>query len=244
MGQRKGVGMVEVGMGRSAGDPHGRQDTAPGQLARTMGRWQVGWGLARHFPPATLVAGGLVVMVGERGREVEYVVLYPSAQRPLAQLAASTPGAWFTAVTLDREATEGVVSAAGLTLAPTEWLMRRDLADYPEAQLPDGYQSEVRTEGQVVTARIFTDDGLLAASGRMAVPGTDAVADKIMTVPEHRRRGLGSVVMSELVAAARRRGAVTGLLIASAAGRKLYEAAGWDTVADVVIAQRAASEAR
>lgn len=71
----------------------------------------------------------------------------------------------------------------------------------------------------------------------MAVVGTDAIADRIETVPEHRRRGLGSVVMSSLVENAMAHGATTGILVATADGQQLYSALGWTTRATVLIAQ-------
>jgi predicted GNAT family acetyltransferase len=71
----------------------------------------------------------------------------------------------------------------------------------------------------------------------MAVVGTDAVADQIMTAPTHRRRGLGSALMGGLAQAAVAIGARTGLLIASADGQRLYSALGWQRRADVRIFQ-------
>ncbi|MDO3701713.1 GNAT family N-acetyltransferase [Micromonospora sp. C28SCA-DRY-2] len=43
----------------------------------------------------------------------------------------------------------------------------------------------------------------------------------------HRRRGLGSVVMAALHRHAARRGARTGILVATDEGRALYQRLGW-----------------
>jgi ribosomal protein S18 acetylase RimI-like enzyme len=76
-----------------------------------------------------------------------------------------------------------------------------------------------------------------AASGRMTVIGTDAVADMISTEPAHRRRGLGRAVMGALVAEAVEQGATDGLLVASPDGLELYRALGWSVAADMVFAR-------
>ncbi|WP_433295746.1 GNAT family N-acetyltransferase [Actinoplanes sp. CA-030573] len=78
--------------------------------------------------------------------------------------------------------------------------------------------------------------GVEAAHGTMGLSGRDAVADRILTAPGHRRRGLARVVMGALAEAAAAAGAEHGLLIASEEGRHLYAALGWRAVADVLIA--------
>ena len=79
--------------------------------------------------------------------------------------------------------------------------------------------------------------GAVVSSGRMAVFGEDAVADRIETDSAHRRRGLASAVMASLVEAAAARGARRGILIASIDGLRLYRSLGWKVVADIVIAR-------
>jgi predicted GNAT family acetyltransferase len=116
--------------------------------------------------------------------------------------------------------------------------MTTDLTGHPRhTALESPYVCDVRTEGSVITVSIHDDAGELAACGQVGLAGTDAVADRIETMPEHRRRGLGSAVMSALTAEALRQGARTGLLIASADGQHLYSALGWERLADAVIAQ-------
>ena len=207
---------------------------------RLMSRWQRGWGQSRRFPPPVHVDGGLVVHIGEPGREVEYIALTTATavHRSLAALAARAHGSWLTAPTRDRGATAAIAEQAGLELSGPEWLMSRTLDGHPGAELAHGYQIEVEHDAGVLVAEVFATDGSLAAQGRIAVRGTDAVADQFHTAPTHRRRGLGRTVMAALVDEARRRGAHTGLLIASPDGRRLYDALGWRTVADIVVATR------
>jgi hypothetical protein len=69
------------------------------------------------------------------------------------------------------------------------------------------------------------------------VVGADAVAHRVWTEPEHRRRGLASVLMGVLVHAAVAEGATTGILFASAEGAHLYARLGWQKVSGLVVAR-------
>ncbi len=77
----------------------------------------------------------------------------------------------------------------------------------------------------------------LAARGQMVVVGNDVVVDMVWTEPEHRRRGLGRAVMSRLAEEAQKVGATRGLLAASVEGRQLYNSIGWETFAEILVAQ-------
>jgi predicted GNAT family acetyltransferase len=57
------------------------------------------------------------------------------------------------------------------------------------------------------------------------------VFDQIITEEAHRRLGLGTVVMLNLDAVAEQAGATNRLLVATAAGRALYERLGWTVLA-------------
>ncbi|MGW6445598.1 GNAT family N-acetyltransferase [Lentzea sp. NPDC055074] len=128
-----------------------------------------------------------------------------------------------------------VVEQAGLVARGRETFMRRGLFDHPAPKPPDGYSVRVRPEDDVIEV-VVTFEGEEAASGLIAVVGEDAVPHRIATRPEHRRRGLGSVVMGVLAREAVKAGASEGLLFATPDGLHLYRKLGWDTISDVVIA--------
>ncbi|NMO55755.1 GNAT family N-acetyltransferase [Actinoplanes sp. TBRC 11911] len=130
------------------------------------------------------------------------------------------------------------LQAAGLILLRrAEKLMTISLRAHPLRDAPDGYRLRTMVEpGPVLTVVIRDPSGSAAASGVMGLVGHDAVADKIVTMPSHRRRGLAGAVMSALARAAIDQGASTGLLVASADGQALYRRLGWQPVSDVVIA--------
>lgn len=117
--------------------------------------------------------------------------------------------------------------------------MSIDLAAHAVRELPEGYRTEVERDGGVITVTVRSGEGT-AAGGTIAVIGADAVADRIQTDPDHRRRGLGGAVMSLLASAAREAGAVHGLLVASEMGEPLYAGLGWQVEARLVTARSAA----
>ncbi|GAA1022216.1 MULTISPECIES: GNAT family N-acetyltransferase [Amycolatopsis] len=203
-------------------------------------RWQAGWGASRGFRPAEQARGGLHVLVGQPGRHREIVALSaePEVLRGLADEAATASRpTWLTVPTNRPESVEAIVREAGLKLRDErEALMTIPLRRHPRRPAPPPYTCETVMNGTVCETVLRHPSGV-AARGTMAVVGTDAIADRIATEPEHRRRGLGSVVMSALAESSVAHGATTGILIATAEGQQLYSALGWTTRATVLIAQ-------
>ncbi|PZF80422.1 GNAT family N-acetyltransferase [Jiangella anatolica] len=202
-------------------------------------RWQAGWVTARSYRSA-MDGDTVTVDVGLAERRTETLLLDadPELYAAVAESVAG-PAQWLTAPTTDRARTHAAAVDAGFTPHAPEWLMTRPLAGHPEPEVPAGYDTWLSGRPPLLVAEVVTDgDGprALAAKGHLALSAADAVADRIFTVPEHRRRGLGSIVMATLTTAARERGAVTGLLVASEQGRLLYERLGWRVVTELTVA--------
>lgn len=79
----------------------------------------------------------------------------------------------------------------------------------------------------------FGDD--LACEGRCALTDEIALVDSVHTAETYRRRGLGSALMSAILADARAKGANYSVLIASEDGRELYLTLGYSVLADVLV---------
>ncbi|WP_235079209.1 GNAT family N-acetyltransferase [Amycolatopsis orientalis] len=207
-------------------------------------RWQAGWGASRGFRPAEETRGGLHVLLEQPGRHREVVALSaePAVLRGLAEeVAAAARPTWLTVPTNRPDEAEAIVREAGLKPRDArEALMTISLRRHPARAVPAPYTSTTALNGAVRETVLRHPDSGVAARGTMAVVGTDAIADRIETVPEHRRRGLGSVVMSSLAENAVAHGATTGILVATADGQQLYSALGWTTRATVLIAQTTA----
>jgi GNAT superfamily N-acetyltransferase len=90
-----------------------------------------------------------------------------------------------------------------------------------------GYTLEVSSTPPILIAQVTDSSGLIAAQGRVALVGAFAVYDQIQTHEQHRRRGLGRVVMNALRKTAADHGVDHGLLVATPDGRALYSSLGW-----------------
>jgi GNAT superfamily N-acetyltransferase len=94
--------------------------------------------------------------------------------------------------------------------------------------LPPGYRLDVATSQAITTARIFTGEGAVAASGHAVEHAGVFVFDRIVTGAAHRRRGLGRVLIAAL-GARQRSGSARRVLVATEDGLKLYASLGWHT---------------
>ncbi|WP_415647745.1 GNAT family N-acetyltransferase [Stackebrandtia soli] len=216
-----------------------------GSVAELVRRWEPGWGRCRGLAAAVDTGVALRVPVAAANRHEEIFALHadehPESLAELAKLVISAgPLTWLTTMTTRPHVTREVLEAAGLTVfGDPETFMTTDLIGHPHHEARPPYSVRVIETDGVWHARLSTENGTTAASGMTAVIGRDAVAHEIRTDPDHRRRGLGSVVMSALTDAAVRAGARTGLLIASPDGERLYRRLGWTPRATVLTAKAA-----
>lgn len=208
--------------------------------------WQRGWTVARALPAAEDVGGGLRSRCLQLGRDVEYVALDadedPASLARLAELVAGEDAVtWLTVPTADPAAAASSLEAAGLVLLKrTERMMTVDLRAHPRSAPAAPYRIVTEADShhgsRVFTATVRHESGEIGARGTMGLTGGYAVADRIETVPAHRRKGLASAVMGALARSAIEEGAEHGVLIASEDGQHLYATLGWQPVADVLIA--------
>jgi len=187
--------------------------------------WVAGWTLARGTALPVPDAGGWRVDVGWPQQRVRYV--FPHCSEGLRGLAHSIVEPWiFLKVCAAPDAMQPLLPQRWV-IQPLGFMMTGTARKSDVTDLPMGYRLDV-TEGAVVpTARILTTTGELAAIGRVAFPGDFAVYDRIETHQDHRRRGLASAIMAVLRGVALARGKTSGLLVATADGRALYDSLGW-----------------
>ncbi|WP_051084626.1 GNAT family N-acetyltransferase [Kribbella catacumbae] len=196
---------------------------------RTLARaWADGWAISRGTPAPVEVPEGYRIDVGLPGHLTRYV-LPTHAPELAARLTA--PDTWLkvcadpATVPLDER----------WQVQPTEYLMSIRLTAELPACAPE-YELEAVQTGSVVDV-VLGKRGELAARGKAALSGEYAVIDQVITEPEHRRRGLGSIAMQALAQAAVARGTTTGVLVATADGRALYSRLGWVLVTPVTAAR-------
>jgi len=188
----------------------------------------------------------------------EHVLVSPDADA-MAPALASLEEQPDRLVTVFGE-TDQDLTSAGLHSAvlPERFMsmeLDREVQDVEPPLLPEGYEAHVdeprpgsrRVRFYAAGALSGVPEGEeeLAALGWVTFEGETAVFDRIWTSPDHRRRGLGSLVMRHLTSEAL--GAddelERGLLVASPDGQKLYGHLGWTDLGPVRIWTRADGEA-
>ncbi|MFI7228686.1 GNAT family N-acetyltransferase [Nonomuraea angiospora] len=191
----------------------------------TVRAWVDGWVISRNAPRPVPVPWGLRVDVGLPGHVSRHIVAAPTPET-LHRLTDTPmmPGTWLKLC----------ASAADVSpFLPERWAVQ-DPEFMMTAPLtrgafpaPPGYTLAVTTRAGVTAARLLTAAGEVAARGQFALAGRTAVVDQVETAGNHRRRGLGTVIMRTLASTAASLGARTGVLVATAEGRALYETLGW-----------------
>lgn len=116
------------------------------------------------------------------------------------------------------------------------YVMRGPESPSPPAALSAGYRLQLDRDARGSRVAVLAPDGALAASGTAAEVAGVFVYDRIITEPDHRRRGLGRVVMAALRETRVERTS-TELLVATDDGRALYTSLGWTVISPFVTAE-------
>ncbi|MFJ2580074.1 GNAT family N-acetyltransferase [Kitasatospora aureofaciens] len=199
------------------------QDTDTRELVRM---WISGWVVSRGAADPAPEPWGWSIDVGVAGQVARHVLPEPTEAdvRKITE-ATSAPGTWLKLFAEDDTVRPWL--GPEWRLDAPGFLMSLPLTAPERPEMPPGYTVTTWTRGGIVRALVRTEAGHLAARGQAGLAGAVAVPDQIVTAPEHRRRGLGSVVMRILQYEAHQTGAETAVLVGTPAGRELYTALGW-----------------
>ncbi|GAA2400786.1 GNAT family N-acetyltransferase [Streptomyces coeruleofuscus] len=204
-------------------------------MDETVQAWVDGWVVSRGAAPPVPEPWGCTIDVGMYGHVTRHVFgatgddLDEATVRKVAG-AVTGAGVWLKAFR-DPSVVAGWLDDTWWIDPEPGYLMTVPLTQGDLPDVPDGYRLRSWSRGGVTRVMVAAPDGSLAARGQITPTGSTAVADQIETAPEHRRKGLGSLVMRTLQVTAVRQGARTGVLAGTPAGRGLYEALGWQVVA-------------
>ncbi|CAM5680756.1 GNAT family N-acetyltransferase [Streptomyces aurantiogriseus] len=209
--------------------------------------WVDGWVVSRGAAPPVREPWGFTVDVGQAAQVSRHVFAQVGEgveDTVVRKVAAGVTGVGVWLKVFQDPTVVGGWLGEGWWVDPEPgWLMTVPLrADAEPTPALEGYRLRTWTRGGTTRVLLAAPDGSFAARGQVAPTGATAVIDQIETAPEHRRRGLGSVVMRTLQTAAAAEGAETGVLAGTPAGRALYESLGWRVVAPLTSARFVGAE--
>ncbi|MBO9595345.1 MAG: GNAT family N-acetyltransferase [Niabella sp.] len=188
--------------------------------------WIKGWALARGVTAPVTIPGGFRVDVGWPEQKERYV--FPGMMPAFTSLGNTITEPWiFLKVCAHPDSVRAVLPVHWEIQSPGYLMMQTGFVPEGAVPLTHGYHLKVERQVPATVVHILTDNGGIAASGRIALADDAAVYDRIVTAPEHRRKGLATAVMKHLTAIACSRGIAKGLLVATGEGRALYETLGW-----------------
>jgi len=189
-------------------------------------KWLRGWSLSRGLPLPAKSDSGFRVDVGWPEQKTRYV--FPGFTNEFIDLANTITE---PRVFLKVCAPPGVIK----NRIPSRWVIQPPgfmmtcfkTMSSPKSALPDGYVLEVRNEAPVSLAKVLTTNGDIAAIGRLVFVDDFVIYDRIETDMLHRRKGLATMIMKTLEDIAISSGKTNAVLVATEAGKALYETLGW-----------------
>lgn len=191
-----------------------------------LNAWLSARSIARGLPLPIPAFGGFRVDTNSEAEAARWV--FPRMGPGLEELARSISEPLYLLKLCGAADELRAVLPTGWKLHAPGYFMRATRKPGPRA-LADGYAIKSKRIGTVIEAQIFSEAGVVAASGYAVETREVFIYDRIVTEPGHRRKGLGHALMLTLHAG-RQRPNVPELLVATEDGLALYSALGWDTI--------------
>lgn len=188
--------------------------------------WLKGWSLSRNLPASVKNGTALKVDVGLPEQAERYV--FPNFNDEFTKLANTIVEPWvFLKVCAASPLIKDILPSRWIIQEPGFMMTCFKPMLSKKINLPDGYILEVKDEMPVSSIKVLTNNGYLAASGRVAFVDDFVIYDQIETDELHRRKGLATIVLKTLESIAISRGKTNGLLVATEAGKAVYQTLGW-----------------
>ena len=200
--------------------------TATGADPSLLAAWLTARSIARELPPPVVDHSGLRVDTGQPDEWVRWV--FPAMSDGLILLGRSinAPACLLKYCGSDEDLR--AVLPKRWAIGPLAYFMRGP-GGASVTVLPEGCTIKRERAGAVSLVQIRCSRNNVVGSGYAAENDDAFVYDRITVLPAHRRMGIGTALMSEL-GHARYAPDLPELLVATAEGRKLYEALGWQVV--------------
>lgn len=190
--------------------------------------WLTGRSLARGLPMPFADGGGWRAEIGSASETRRWVFAEPGSDMQLLAAQITDPALKIRALATSEEMRAALPS--GWLAGPLSFAMVGPSHSTGAVAMPSGYRLETQAGGTSAHVSVLATDGELAASGHGGAGCEAFVYDRIVTHPDHQRRGLGKAVMAAL-SSARPDAGLPEILVATELGRELYQGLGWRVVA-------------
>ncbi|PSL45433.1 acetyltransferase (GNAT) family protein [Chitinophaga niastensis] len=189
-------------------------------------KWMKGWSLSRELSPPVKNGSGFRIDVGWPQQKVRYV--FPNFTNEFTNLANTIVEPWvFLKVCAHPDIIKNILPSRWV-IQPPGFMMTCFKPMLPKRiNLTGEYILEVKDDIPVTVVKVLTNSGDIAAIGRIVFVDDFVIYDRIATDSLHRRKGLATIIVNTLENIAISRGKTKGVLVATAAGKTLYETLGW-----------------
>lgn len=190
-------------------------------------KWLKGWALSRELPLPTTYKSGYMVDVGYENQKKRYVFAEPNDDYIQLSKSIDQPWVYLKVCTPITELKK--ILPNKWKIEPQGYMMscfkRMSLPNY---SLAENYTFEFNNYNSTFVVRIVTKNGELASIGRVVLVDDLAIYDRISTETNHRKKGLGTLLMKELEKIALANNVTTNFLVATEEGKSLYMSLGWE----------------
>ena len=189
-------------------------------------KWLSAWALSRQLPLPKKYKSGYKVEVGDKQQKARYV--FSVLNDDFIQLSASINETWvFLKVCASAEEVKNKIGERWV-IQPQGYMMSCvSPMRIPNKGLPQGYHVVLDSYHSTSVIKVTSEDGRLAAIGRLVMIDGLAVYDRISTEEGYQRKGLATFVMAELEKIAVVKNAHLNFLVATEKGKLLYQTLGW-----------------
>lgn len=192
-----------------------------------VAQWLKAWSLSRRLPLPMRYKSGFKVEVGDVQQKARYV--FTELNDDVITLSQSIDEPWvFLKICAGPEALQQRLPGKWLVQPQGYMMCCNGPMSIPDVRLPDNYSLAFDQYPATFVVKVMSPAGIVASIGRVVLVGDMAVYDRIATDANHRRKGLATFVMKELEKIAAGHGVFNNFLVATEAGKSLYQLLGWE----------------
>lgn len=189
-------------------------------------KWLKAWSLSRKLPLPLHYKSGFKVEVGEERQKIRYV--FSELNDDFIELSKQIDEPWiYLKVCASPDEVKKMITDQWVMQPPGYMMCCFGPMNIKAAHLCEGYRIESEKYNSTTVIKIIAENGELASVGRVVMVDDLAVYDRIITEEKHQRKGLATFLMQELEKVAVSRGISNNFLVATEAGRSLYQSMGW-----------------